>query len=155
MVGEGGGWAWYKTYIGLHSLGISIIHRHKLNCRSLIAESGCPFSVYWQASWSESAERFSSPDGRWSPSHWLSPLRAWARLSHRKHYISDLFFPPALYHHHYMPFMSLRLCLCASCTCASCCRFQHAGPRRKCREKRLSPEDKRSSEALQRKCRSY
>lgn len=33
--------AWYKTYIGLHLLGISIIHRHKLYGLFLIAESGC------------------------------------------------------------------------------------------------------------------
>ena len=59
----------------------------------------------------------------------MEPLALASRVprSRQKHYISDLFFPPALYHHHYMPLMSLGLmrvrgplsvCVCV-CVCSA------------------------------------
>lgn len=45
----------------------------------------------------------------------LAFLCSVSQAIHRKHYISDLLSPPAPHHHHYMPFMSLRLvCACVS-----------------------------------------
>ena len=150
--------AWYKTYIGLHSLGISIIHGHKLNCRSLIAESGCPFPF--------TGRRAEVSQLRRAGRAWGSPhqtVDGAPRIGFPFCSVSQAFSPETLHQWFIFPSSSvssplhaiyvIKAVFVCLCMCAFCFRFQHTGAQEKSHETFI--EDKRSLEAVQRKCRSY